>query len=180
MDDTCSSGTASSPSGCDQFTIPTLVAGLSQGLAGAGGSRRLDLIGFDACLMSMYEVGSALAPYARSLLASELLEPGHGWDYTALGNMTRAASAAAAAGSGSIASVTPVSAAAAGGALAEEAAVAGIWISKYKGQAVAYGTTGITLALTDLGGLSTALVPAVATLSDSLITALSGAFGSPD
>lgn len=43
----------------------------------------LDIIGFDACLMAMYEVGSALAPYTKYLVASELLEPGHGWDYAA-------------------------------------------------------------------------------------------------
>ncbi len=45
-----------------------------------------DLVGFDACLMGSVEVGHVLAPYSRYLLASEELEPGHGWDYTSLMN----------------------------------------------------------------------------------------------
>jgi hypothetical protein len=45
---------------------------------------QLDIIGFDACLMSMWEIGSVLSPYAKHLLGSELLEPGTGWDYSAL------------------------------------------------------------------------------------------------
>lgn len=43
---------------------------------------RPDLIGFDACLMASAEVIRALHPYAGYLVASEELEPGHGWDYT--------------------------------------------------------------------------------------------------
>ena len=34
--------------------------------------------------MATYEVASALAPVADRLLASQELEPGHGWDYRAL------------------------------------------------------------------------------------------------
>lgn len=45
--------------------------------------RKLDLVGFDACLMASYEVAHSLAPYVRYLVASEELEPGHGWDYEA-------------------------------------------------------------------------------------------------
>ncbi len=41
-----------------------------------------DLIGFDACLMGAAETLRALQPYARYLVASETLEPAHGWDYT--------------------------------------------------------------------------------------------------
>ena len=44
--------------------------------------RKLDLLGFDTCLMSAYEVALQLAPYAEKLLASEETEPGHGWQYT--------------------------------------------------------------------------------------------------
>jgi len=43
---------------------------------------QMDIIGFDACLMSMYEVASILSPFSKTLLGSELLEPGHGWDYS--------------------------------------------------------------------------------------------------
>ena len=51
---------------------------------GSSTSYKLDIIGFDACLMSMYEVGTSMSSYGRYLLASELLEPGAGWDYTVL------------------------------------------------------------------------------------------------
>ena len=50
----------------------------------SGGIEKLDLLGFDACLMATYEVASTLAPLADRLLASQELEPGHGWDYSAL------------------------------------------------------------------------------------------------
>jgi len=41
--------------------------------------RKLDLIGFDACLMGMWEVAVASEPFADVLVASEELEPGGGW-----------------------------------------------------------------------------------------------------
>lgn len=43
--------------------------------------QKLDLIGFDACLMAMYEVASASAPYGNVLVASEETEPANGWSY---------------------------------------------------------------------------------------------------
>ncbi len=42
---------------------------------------RIELVGFDACLMSNIEVAKTLAPYARVLVASEEIEPADGWDY---------------------------------------------------------------------------------------------------
>ena len=68
-------------SGYDVMDVPELYAGIQAGLAGAG-IDQVDLLGFDACLMATYEVASTLAPLARRLLASQELEPGHGWDYT--------------------------------------------------------------------------------------------------
>lgn len=67
----------------------SLPAGLAAGLSGVinpstGQQLKLDIIGFDACLMAMHEIGAVLTPYANYLLASELLEPGIGWDYSAL------------------------------------------------------------------------------------------------
>jgi hypothetical protein len=41
-----------------------------------------ELIGFDACLMATVETASMVKSYAKYLVASEELEPGHGWDYT--------------------------------------------------------------------------------------------------
>ena len=43
--------------------------------------RKIDIIGFDACFMSSFEVAHALRPYARYMLASEETEPNKGWDY---------------------------------------------------------------------------------------------------
>ena len=44
-------------------------------------TNKLDLVGFDACLMQTYEVGLELAPIADVMVASQELEPGDGWDY---------------------------------------------------------------------------------------------------
>lgn len=48
--------------------------------------KKLDLIGFDACLMATVEVADAVSDYAHYLVASEELEPGHGWDYNGIVN----------------------------------------------------------------------------------------------
>ena len=42
-----------------------------------------ELAGFDACLMSTLETAEALQGYAHYMVASEEIEPGTGWDYTA-------------------------------------------------------------------------------------------------
>ncbi|WP_237478622.1 clostripain-related cysteine peptidase [Lichenibacterium dinghuense] len=47
------------------------------------GSDRLDVLGFDACLMAMVETAYAFAPTVDVLVASEELEPGPGWPYAA-------------------------------------------------------------------------------------------------
>jgi hypothetical protein len=81
---------------CAPRPLPTSTKGLSKGLIYPPGSQtsyKLDIIGFDACLMAMYEVAAALAPYSKFLLGSELLEPGSGWDYKVLGNVTASAAA---------------------------------------------------------------------------------------
>lgn len=43
--------------------------------------KRLDILGFDACLMAMIETGYAMRGIAQILVASEELEPGDGWNY---------------------------------------------------------------------------------------------------
>jgi hypothetical protein len=50
-------------------------------LEGAIGASRLDLIGFDACLMEMVENGFAMRRVADVMVGSEELEPGAGWQY---------------------------------------------------------------------------------------------------
>jgi len=67
----------------DALSLAEINEAISAGLKAAG-IAKLDLLGFDACLMATYEVASTLAPLADRLLASQELEPGHGWNYTAL------------------------------------------------------------------------------------------------
>lgn len=43
--------------------------------------KKFNIIGFDACLMAMIEVGSFLKNFADLLVASEEVELGAGWDY---------------------------------------------------------------------------------------------------
>ena len=43
-----------------------------------------DLIGFDACLMASVEVAKVIEPYADYMIASEELEPGHGWFWSSV------------------------------------------------------------------------------------------------
>ncbi len=61
------------------------LAGITSTIGG-----KLNLLGFDACLMGMYETAAASAPYADYLVASAESEPGTGWAYDgfmkALGN----------------------------------------------------------------------------------------------
>lgn len=67
----------------DALSLAEISSGISAGLEEAG-LDKLDLLGFDACLMATYEVASAMAPLADRMLASQELEPGHGWDYRSL------------------------------------------------------------------------------------------------
>lgn len=46
------------------------------------GEDPLDIIGFDACLMSTIEVAYEIAPYSRYMIGSEITEPTFGWDYS--------------------------------------------------------------------------------------------------
>ena len=57
--------------------------------SGIASSKKLRLIGFDACLMSSLEVATACAPYAEYMVASQELEPGKGWNYTFLKGIER-------------------------------------------------------------------------------------------
>lgn len=69
-----------SSTGHPMATLGDLEQGLSQGLARTSATG-FDILGFDACLMATYEVAKAMSPFADYLLASQELEPGHGWDY---------------------------------------------------------------------------------------------------
>ena len=60
------------------------LAGIDQALATAtqAAKIRFEMIGFDTCLMANVETASIAAKYADWFVASEELEPGHGWNYT--------------------------------------------------------------------------------------------------
>lgn len=59
---------------------------LDAALLGAYGTmgKKLDFIGFDACLMGTLETANILASYADYMYASEEMEPGTGWDYSGI------------------------------------------------------------------------------------------------
>ena len=69
--------------GNDILDLAEINTAFEDGLAAAGVDK-VDLVGFDACLMASYEVATTMADHARFMLASEELEPGHGWNYEAL------------------------------------------------------------------------------------------------
>lgn len=46
--------------------------------------KNIDILGMDACLMAMLEVGYQIKEYADFLVASEQTEPGEGWAYSGL------------------------------------------------------------------------------------------------
>ena len=46
--------------------------------------RRIDLVGFDACLMNMIELGFQIRKSADFMVGSEEVEPGAGWPYTTI------------------------------------------------------------------------------------------------
>lgn len=64
----------------DELTLPELRAGIQGGLQAAGVAK-LDLMGFDMCLMAQLEVAAELEGLADVMVASQALEPGDGWPY---------------------------------------------------------------------------------------------------
>lgn len=68
--------------GNDGLSLPELKQALQNAYSTTG--KKFDIIGFDACLMATLETAHTVSSYAKYLVASEELEPGHGWDYTAI------------------------------------------------------------------------------------------------
>lgn len=69
--------------GDDSLNMTELNAALARATKATG---KLELIGFDACLMANFEVARTVSPYAKYMVASEELEPGDGWNYVAIMN----------------------------------------------------------------------------------------------
>lgn len=68
--------------GKDGINMPELDAALRTIQQQTG--RRIDLIGFDACLMAQIDVALVVAPYADVFVASAELEPNTGWAWDLL------------------------------------------------------------------------------------------------
>jgi hypothetical protein len=137
----------------DLLELGEIRSGIADGLAAAGVDR-LDLLGFDACLMATAEVAAAVRPVAEHLLASSELEPGHGWDFRALEALT----------------VPGVDAAGLGARIADD----------YVAHAESYGTgADITLSLVDLDALAQleAALEQVSTDAVAAMPALAPALG---
>lgn len=112
----------------DGLTLPELQRGLDAGIAATDLLGPLDLVGFDACLMATWEIGVALRGRARYLLASEEVEPGHGWDHRAIALLRQGA---------------------------EPEALGRALLDGYADQAREAGTfAGVTLSLTDVRAVS--------------------------
>jgi hypothetical protein len=73
----------SSPYDNHFLTMQDLAYALDRALTTTG-VPKLDIVGFDACLMGQLEVYSAIQPYAHYAVGSEELVPGLGWDYETL------------------------------------------------------------------------------------------------
>jgi len=67
----------------DVLDLEEISNGIEAGLENTG-IEKLDLIGFDACLMGTFEVAITMVEHAEIMVASQELEPGHGWDWQAL------------------------------------------------------------------------------------------------
>jgi hypothetical protein len=66
--------------GHDHMSLPKL----RQAIAGAlkdTGLKKLDLVGFDMCLMAQMETAAEIADLAEIMVASQAIEPGDGWPY---------------------------------------------------------------------------------------------------
>lgn len=73
----------SSPGDNHFLTMQDLAYALERALS-VTGVPKLDIVGFDACLMGQMEVYAAIQPYAHYAVGSEELVPGLGWDYETL------------------------------------------------------------------------------------------------
>ena len=70
----------------DLLTLDELAEALGDSIGAH--QTKLEWIGFDACLMSSLEVASVLAPYANYMVASQETEPGWGWNYSFLSELS--------------------------------------------------------------------------------------------
>lgn len=71
----------------DILSLQEMQAALENSVGKSG--KKLEWIGFDACLMNSLEIADVLSPYADFLIASQETEPGWGWNYEFLSCLTK-------------------------------------------------------------------------------------------
>lgn len=71
----------------DIMSLPEMKNALENSVGKSG--KKLEWIGFDACLMSSMEICDAFAPYANYIIASQETEPGWGWNYEFLSALSQ-------------------------------------------------------------------------------------------
>lgn len=71
----------------DIMSLPEMQDALENSVGKSG--KKLEWIGFDACLMSSMEICDAFAPYANYIIASQETEPGWGWNYEFLSALSQ-------------------------------------------------------------------------------------------
>ncbi len=69
----------------DSLLLTEMQAAMRQ--TGFSGNRKLDFVGFDACIMACIENMNIWKDHADYFIGSEELEPGDGWDYSFLGTI---------------------------------------------------------------------------------------------
>ena len=69
--------------GFDKLTLPELNSAIKSGLNDTG-LKKLDLVGFDMCLMAQIETAYELESLADVMVGSEAIEPNDGWPYEAV------------------------------------------------------------------------------------------------
>lgn len=106
--------------------------------------KRFEVLGFDACLMANIEVLANFKTFSNYFVASEELEPGHGWNYT------------------------PILSAMTSGSIKDGAALGKVIADGFLAQAMAEQTKGITLSVTD-----NSKTDAVLTALDEFVQSLS-------
>lgn len=70
----------------DILTLTEMKDSLENSVGKTG--KKLEWIGFDACLMSSMELCDAFEPYANYMIASQETEPGWGWNYEFLSKLS--------------------------------------------------------------------------------------------
>jgi hypothetical protein len=72
--------------GMDSLKLPEMHQAISGVFEDDKAHPPVDIIGFDACLMATVDVAATFSGLSRYLVASQEVEPGGGWDYTAIFN----------------------------------------------------------------------------------------------